>query len=93
MLDPDTVLEGHGEGKVPMAQATLLSDGTTHEPSGGSHVFLPSEQPSSLIDQQVQALRALGFPPGVARAMNQNNVSFPLRIWVSLGFVFACFLV
>lgn len=93
MSDPDIVLEGKGEGKVPMAQATLISGGrydTTDEPGGGSKVFLPSEKSGQLRDPQIQALRDQGFPPGVARAMNMNTASFPLRIWVSLEF--ACFL-
>ena len=87
MSDPDLVLEAKGEGKVPMAQATLISGGrcdTTDEPNGGgSKVFLPSEKSGQLKDPQIQALRDQGFPPGVAQAMNKNSASFPLRIWVS----------
>ena len=88
MADPDIVLEDIG-GKVPMVHATFINNGPYEvdtvmgiDPGGSSTLTLSVEKTSDLNDPQIRDLREQGFPLGLAKAMNGNKSSFPLRIWV-----------
>lgn len=88
MADPDIVLEDLG-GKVPIAHATIISNGPYEvdsvmgfEQGGSSTLTLPLDKTADLKDTQIRKLREQGFPAGLAQAMNGNKSSFPLRIWV-----------
>jgi hypothetical protein len=50
--------------------------------SSFAHFSLPRQTATVLESRQVQDLLSLGFPLGLALAMNENKVKFPLRVWV-----------
>ena len=43
---------------------------------------LPRQTATILESRQVQDLLSLGFPLGLALAMNENKAKFPLRVWI-----------
>lgn len=43
---------------------------------------LPNKKSAPLDDFQLQDLKRMRFPLGLAHAMNENNALFPLRIWI-----------
>jgi len=47
-----------------------------------SRVILPKLKSKVMSNIEINAMREQGFTTGLARAMTQNNATFPLRIWV-----------
>jgi len=83
MADPEIVIGDGGAKKFPVAQATLVdADPYLSVAEGGSVVSLPTQKSVKLLDPEIKALIEQGFPSGLARAMNTNTASLPLRIWV-----------
>mmetsp|Transcript_23328 Transcript_23328/g.50586 ORF Transcript_23328/g.50586 Transcript_23328/m.50586 type:complete len:393 (+) Transcript_23328:89-1267(+) len=63
----------------PVAPATV-TEGFSAAAAGGSAAGMPTAQP--LGDDQIKQLQEQGFTVGLAKALEKNNVAFPLRIWV-----------
>jgi hypothetical protein len=83
MADPEIVIGDGGAKKFSVAQATLVdADPYLSVAEGVSVVSLPTQKSVKLLDPEIQALIEQGFPSGLARAMNTNTASLPLRIWV-----------
>lgn len=74
--------------QVPFVQAELLESTTDFQQSFSQirpsfePFSLPLEGPQPLVSSQITDLKSLGFPSGLATAMNENNLKFPIRIWV-----------
>jgi Mg-chelatase subunit ChlD len=47
-----------------------------------SRVVVPRASQKTLVDEEVQALRAQGYTKGLVQALARNSLIFPLRIWV-----------
>jgi hypothetical protein len=43
---------------------------------------LPPNKSAPLVEPQIQDIKKMRFPVGLAQAMNENNVKFPLRVWI-----------
>mmetsp|Transcript_8626 Transcript_8626/g.14623 ORF Transcript_8626/g.14623 Transcript_8626/m.14623 type:complete len:397 (-) Transcript_8626:219-1409(-) len=79
-MDPD----------IPLAQATIIDNVSSAQNDGRprlkkdrtSRLSLPQQECSSLSAPDMERLQEQGFPAGLSRAMNENKLAFPLRIWV-----------
>jgi len=85
-VPPSTRQTDWNDPDIPV-YATAVMDAVMPPPrtlnkDRSSRVILPKLKSKVMSNIEINAMREQGFTSSLARAMTQNNATFPLRIWV-----------